>query len=82
MRDPSTGQLEYNFPEHKRRPMRRRSLVTSAGMFLLLLGTVVSIFVYKAILYRTGAKGFFVVLPSLLNSVQITVFTVIYKVEA
>jgi hypothetical protein len=47
-------------------------------MTAILFTTVVSIFIYKAILTRSNASQGELLLPSILNSIQITVFGAVY----
>lgn len=47
-------------------------------MTAILFITVVSIFIYKAILTRSNASQGELMLPSILNTIQITVFGAVY----
>eukprot|EP00615_Pteridomonas_danica_P004290 CAMPEP_0114374788 /NCGR_PEP_ID=MMETSP0101-20121206/35870_1 /TAXON_ID=38822 ORGANISM="Pteridomonas danica, Strain PT" /NCGR_SAMPLE_ID=MMETSP0101 /ASSEMBLY_ACC=CAM_ASM_000211 /LENGTH=830 /DNA_ID=CAMNT_0001528687 /DNA_START=1 /DNA_END=2493 /DNA_ORIENTATION=- len=79
LKNPTNGRLEIDFPESKRRPRRLLSLGASATFIVVLLGTVLSIFIYKAILTASGATGGMLLVPALLNSFQMTVFGFLYK---
>lgn len=55
------------------------SLMMSLASIVVLLGSVVGIFAFKAALTRDGASTGALMLPSFLNALQITIFGVLYK---
>jgi spore maturation protein SpmA len=67
-----------NFQSH-REGRQRLSFLAVASMTIVLVLTVVLIFVYKAILNRSKASNAMLLLPSVLNSVQITIFGILFK---
>jgi anoctamin-10 len=79
LKNPTNGRLEIDFPESKRRPRRLASLMASATAIVVMLGTVLSIFIYKAILTTSGASSGELLIPAVLNSFQMTVFGLLYK---
>lgn len=79
LKNPTNGRLEIDFPESHRRPRRFASIAASSTAIVVMLGTVLAIFVYKAILTTSGASGGQLLVPALLNSFQMTLFGVLYK---
>lgn len=79
LKNPTNGRLEIDFPASMRRPRKMATLAGSSTAIVVMLGTVLSIFIYKAILTTSGATGFTLLVPALLNSVQMTIFGLLYK---
>jgi len=80
LKNPTTGALEIDFPPHLRAPRARKSVLVSLTMLVVLLGCVVSLFAYKAILASDpDTPSWVLMVPSFLNAVQVTVFSTVYK---
>jgi hypothetical protein len=79
LKNHTTGVLEVDFPVEERGLRTRRTLAASGAMIFLLLVTTTLIFTWKAMLTNDGASAGLLLLPSLLNAVQITVFGEVYK---
>lgn len=62
-----------------RAPREVYSFVLSSTMIMVLIITVASIFLYKAILVRSGSSSGMLLVPAMLNAVQITIFGIIYE---
>jgi hypothetical protein len=62
-----------------RAPRQFYSFVLSTSMIGVLVIAVASIFLYKSILVRTNSSRSMLLLPALLNAVQITIFGIIYE---
>ena len=79
MKDPSNSKIIVDFPESWRANRARATFATSAGMFVVLLLTVVAIFTYKASLKDRGASTFELLIPAILNAIQVAIYGGIYK---
>lgn len=77
-----TGKIEVDFPITFRAQRKRKTIAVSLMMIFVLAGTVFSIFLYKYMLTKNGASTLELLIPSLLNSIQITVFGFIYNYVA
>jgi hypothetical protein len=80
--NPTSGNLEVDFPVDERGQRIRRTLAASGAMIFLLLVTTTLIFVWKASLTNDGASAGLLLVPSLLNAMQIFVFGEAYKMLA
>lgn len=79
LKNPVTGKIEVEFPEEFRTSRSRASFFLSSTVLVCLLGTIVGIFAYKYILEKSGASSTMMLLPAVLNAVQITVFGIVYE---
>jgi hypothetical protein len=77
------GRLEVDFPQEERGNRMRRTLAASGAMIFLLLVTTTLIFTWKAVLSNDpNTNPYLLLLPSVLNAIQITVYAVVYKIVA
>ena len=79
IKSPVDGNLTLDFPKALRDPRSNLSHGMTTTMIVMLVACTASIFIFKAILIQTGASPGMLMVPSLLNSVQITVFGLVYK---
>lgn len=79
VKNPTNGKVEIDFPASKRMDRKRKTISLNLGMIVVLIGTVLSIFVYKYSLVKSGASSSILLVPSALNSIQITIFGAIYN---
>ena len=79
----TTGEHEVDFPSEERGQRVRRTLAASGAMIFLLLVTTTLIFTWKAELSNSEKRSdqYLLLVPSVLNAMQITVYAVIYKVS-
>mmetsp|Transcript_29683 Transcript_29683/g.34946 ORF Transcript_29683/g.34946 Transcript_29683/m.34946 type:complete len:569 (-) Transcript_29683:973-2679(-) len=82
LKNPISGKVEIDFPKSERVVRERRTIVISFMMIFVLAATVLSIFFYKYSLSKSGASSVELLIPSILNSFQITIFGVIYNYVA
>lgn len=80
LKNPISGNVELDFPISERTIRERKTILISLAMVLILAGTVLGIFVYKYTLSKSGASNSELLIPSVINSFQITIFGAIYNV--
>mmetsp|Transcript_49259 Transcript_49259/g.111764 ORF Transcript_49259/g.111764 Transcript_49259/m.111764 type:complete len:566 (-) Transcript_49259:236-1933(-) len=81
-KNPKTGKLELDFPQRLRQPRQRSSLIVTFFCFAVLFAALISIFAFRATLRRSHTSGFISLLPSAINSVQISLFSIAYRMIA
>ena len=78
LKNPATGKIEVDFPASERKRKVIQTLAVSLSLTLLLLGGVVLIFFYRYTLSKSNASSGELMIPPVLNAVQITVFGIVY----
>ena len=73
------GQTSTFFPPRQRRNLMIKSFTGIACLALVVLGAVVAIYIIRSRLYQTSVSTYASVLASVMNSVQITIFNMIYS---
>jgi hypothetical protein len=81
LKNPISGKVEFDFPTTERATRERKTIVISLCMIFVLAGTVLGIFMYKYSLSKSGASNAQLLIPSIINSFQITIFGVLYNVR-
>lgn len=73
------GEMTKHFPPKQRRNLMVKSFSCIVSLALIVLGAVIAIYIIRAALYETSVATYSSVLASVMNSVQITVFNMIYS---
>lgn len=82
LKNPISGKVEFDFPASERATRQRKTIIISLCMIFVLAGTVLGIFMYKYSLSKAGASNAQLLIPSIINSFQITIFGAIYNVSS
>ena len=84
VKNATNGMLEVDFPVDMRKRNMRLTLAASGSMMFLLLVTTTLIFSWKVTLTNSSKKSDqdLILLPSMLNAVQITIYAIVYKIVA
>jgi hypothetical protein len=73
------GSLTTYYPPKKHQGKVAKSFIMIGCLALIVLGAVISIYVIREILYRTAVGDYSQLIASIMNSIQITIFNVIYS---
>ena len=78
-RHPATGALVHEFPPARARRSRLFSQLVTLVCVAVLLGTVLALFAWKSALEAAGASATMQLMPAVLNTLQVSVFGVLYQ---
>jgi hypothetical protein len=73
------GSMTTYYPPKKRQNLIAQSFTIIGCLALVVLGAVISIYVIRELLYRTAVGDYSQIVASVMNSIQITIFNVIYS---
>jgi len=73
------GEQEKYFPPRQRQNKMAESFTLIGTLALVVLGAVIFIYVIRELLYRTAVGDYSQLVASVMNSIQITVFNIIYS---
>jgi hypothetical protein len=73
------GSMTTYYPPKKRQNLIAQSFTIIGCLALIVLGAVISIYVIRELLYRTAVGDYSQIVASVMNSIQITVFNIIYS---
>jgi hypothetical protein len=73
------GELTTHFPPKERRNLMIKSFTVIVTLATIVLGAVIAIYVIRSTLYQSSVSPYASVIASVMNSVQITIFNMIYS---
>eukprot|EP00604_Paraphysomonas_vestita_P002458 CAMPEP_0174818240 /NCGR_PEP_ID=MMETSP1107-20130205/886_1 /TAXON_ID=36770 /ORGANISM="Paraphysomonas vestita, Strain GFlagA" /LENGTH=612 /DNA_ID=CAMNT_0016029841 /DNA_START=325 /DNA_END=2163 /DNA_ORIENTATION=+ len=73
------GALTTYYPPKKRQTLMAQSFALIGSLAAIVLGAVISIYVIRSALYETVVGDYSQIVASVMNSIQITIFNIIYS---
>jgi len=73
------GHMTTHFPPKQRESLMIKSFAVIVSLAVVVLGAVICIYVIRSVLYETAVGEYSQIVASVMNSVQITIFNIIYS---